>query len=197
MIVLLVSWLGTVSSLSGAGYHAIATHDGVTIFQRDADGLIALGAEGRVAAPPEVVLSVLLDYEHQPGWIKNLARSEVLRRGDGWLEVYQRLRMPVVEDRDFVLSVTHRADGEDLVLRFNAVQDDGPPPQPRVVRVRTYQGGWRLRPVDHGSATEAIYEFAMSPGGSIPAWMGRGRAAKEVGVMFDAIRQEAARRPPR
>jgi hypothetical protein len=196
VIALLVAWLGTASILTGGGYRPVATRDGVMIFERDATGLIALGAEGRVAAPPEVVLSVLLDYEHQQGWIKDLVRSEVLRRGEGWLEVYQRLHMPVVEDRDFVLRVTYGADGGERTLRFNAL-DDGPPPQQRVVRVRNYQGSWRLRAVDHGAATQATYEFAMSPGGAVPAWIGRGRAAKEVGVMFDAIRAEAERRARR
>jgi hypothetical protein len=53
-----------------------------------------------------------------------------------------------------------------------------------------HEGAWVLEPVDGGKKTHAIYRFRMELGGSLPMWMARGRAAKDVPALFDAIRKQ-------
>jgi len=52
------------------------------------------------------------------------------------------------------------------------------------------EGGWHLEPVDGGRHTHAVYRFKMELGGSLPMWMARGRAAKDVPALFEAIRAQ-------
>jgi hypothetical protein len=60
-----------------------------------------------------------------------------------------------------------------------------------VVRVATHEGSWRLDPIDGGRRTHATYELKLDLAGSLPSWLGRGRAGKDVPALFDAIRHQA------
>jgi len=53
-----------------------------------------------------------------------------------------------------------------------------------------HEGGWVLEAIDGGRRTHAIYRFKMELGGSLPMWLARGRAAKDVPALFDAIRHQ-------
>ena len=58
------------------------------------------------------------------------------------------------------------------------------------MRVPLHEGSWHLEAVDGGRRTHAVYRFRMELGGSLPMWMARGRAAKDVPALFDAIRDQ-------
>ncbi len=183
-----VAILAVTSALVGQGYQQVGERDGVTVYRRH-EHAIDLAAEGDIPAPPEVVRRVLLDYASHPKWVHGLVVSRVLDQRDHQIDVYQRLDLPMLADRDYTLRVTWSDEGALRVIRFTTT-DKGPPPQNGVVRLPVHEGSWELMPVDGGARTRAIYRFRMELGGNLPMWLARGRASKDVPALFDAIRQQ-------
>ncbi len=177
-------------AFSDSGYTPIADVHGVKVYKRDSGKGIDLAGEGMIDAPPEQVRKVLLDYEAHPKWNKNLAESKVLHKDADALDVYQRLDLPVLSDRDYTLHVKWGHDGDTLWLRFAADNDRGPAPKKGVVRLSDDEGEWTLQPKDGGAHTWARYHFRMNLGGSVPGWMGKGSASKEVPTLFDHVREQ-------
>jgi hypothetical protein len=182
--------LAIAAMLSGQGFYPIGEHHGVKVYRRDTSG-IELGAEGDIPAPPDRVLAVLTDYANHPKWVKGLAESKVLARDANSVVVYQRLNLPVLDDRDFTLHATwgDLPDGGRW-LKFVTANDRGPRPVQGVVRVHTHDGAWQLEPIDGGRATHAIYRFHLDLAGSFPAWMGKGKAGKDVPNLFENLRNQ-------
>lgn len=190
MMLLLV----TAAALTGQGYDRIGEKSGVTVYRRSGHA-IDLAAEGDIDATPDVVLKILTDYGSHPKWVHGLAVSRVVERGERSLDVYQRLSLPMLDDRDFAMHVTWSGDGDGgggsvRVIRFKTTNDKAPPLEKGVVRVPVHEGSWELAPVDGGKRTHAVYQFRMELGGSLPMWMARGRACKDVPGLFDAIRRQ-------
>jgi hypothetical protein len=183
-------FLVLIGTLESQGFYPIGEQHGVKVFRRDTGRGIELGAEGEIAAPPEVVLAALTDYGSHPKWVRGVRESQVLKRADHALEVYQRLDLPVLVDRDFTLKVTWGEEGTARWLRFSTANQDGPAPRPGVVRVSTNDGSWYLEPTRGGVATHAIYRFHLDLAGSLPSWLGKGHAGKELPNLFDGIRSQ-------
>jgi hypothetical protein len=181
------------AAFPGPDFVATGGEHGVAVFRRSDGHAIELAAEGEIDAPPERVRAVLLDYGRHPTWVKHLSTSVVLVRESSSLLVYQRLALPIIEDRDFTLLVSWGADGDELWTRFSTANERGPGPLKHVVRVQLHEGEWRLGPIDGGRRTRARYRFRMDLGGSLPGWLGRSRAGKDVPALFDAIREQARR----
>jgi hypothetical protein len=177
-------------ALASEGFYRIGEAHGVEVYRRDQGPGIELGGEGDIAAPPEKVRQVLLDYSNHPRWVKGVNESRILGRGASSLDVYQRLKLPVLEDRDYTLHVTWGDDGDAKWLRFTTANANGPPESPGTVRVHLHEGSWWLRPIDGGRATHAVYQFHLDLAGSFPAWMAKGRAGKDVPALFDKIRDQ-------
>jgi hypothetical protein len=175
------------TALSQQGYDRIGDRSGVVVYKR-ASHAIDLAAEGDIDAPPDVVLRILTDYASHPKWVHGLLVSRVSDKTERSLDVYQRLHIPPLSDRDFLMHVTWSSDGDARVIEFRASNDKAPPPTDGVVRIPVHEGSWQLLPVDGGRHTHAVYRFKMELGGSLPMWMARGRACKDVPGLFDAIR---------
>lgn len=173
-------------NLGDGKFERVGEADGVSVFQRREESLISIGAEGRLPAPPEQVLAALLDYSQQVAAIERLGECRVLERGDDWVVVYQRLALPVIDDRDFTLRVTWGKDGDRHWTRFRTDRA-GPPPVDGVVRVKRHFGGWDLRPADGGQATLAQYQSNIDMAGSLPVWMTRSGAADELPAFFRSM----------
>jgi hypothetical protein len=178
-------------ALSSEGYERIGDRSGVVVYRRSGHA-IDLAAEGDIDAAPDVVMRVLTDYGSHPKWVHGLAVSQVLNKRAGALDVYQRLHLPMLDDRDFAMHVTWRPDGSGgCEVHFKTSNDICPgPPEKGVVRVPVHEGSWHLEAIDGGRRTHATYRFKMELGGSLPMWMARGRAAKDVPALFDAIRKQ-------
>jgi hypothetical protein len=178
------------TSFAGEGFALIADEKGVKVYRREKRPGIELAAEGNIAASPERVGRVLLDYPNHRRWQKHLKENRILGRGDGFLDVYQRLDLPVLDDRDFTLHVTWGEEGAIPWMRFATANGLGPPPVSGVVRVTQHEGGWRLEPIDGGKATHAVYRFYLDLAGSFPAWMGKGQAASDVPELYANIAKQ-------
>ena len=184
-----VALLG-VALLTVAGYLEVATRDGVVVLQREKATGIDLIAEGQFDAPPAAVLALLLDYERAPQFVKGVTESRILSRGPAELLVYQRLSLPIISDRDVTIRVTSGADGEVRWLAFKAANEDGPPPRSGIVRIPVDEGGWRLTPTADGKATRARYSVKLDLGGSLPRFIGKGRAGADIPALFETFRAQ-------
>lgn len=177
-------------ALTLPGFTPIGGSKGVNVYKHEAGHAIELAAEGDIPAPPEKVMEVLIDYANHPRWVHNLAESRVLATEGESKVVYQRLDLPVLADRDFTLEVKWGKDGEARWTKFYTVNDKGPAPRNGVVRVTVHEGEWRLEPADGGKATHAQYHFKLDLAGSFPAWMGKGKAGKDIPELFENIRKQ-------
>ncbi len=178
------------TNLTASGYVEFCNDKGVRVYRRSGTTGIDFAAEGDIAASPERVAGVLLDYAHHPTWVKGLGESRILQTGPFSLLVYQRLSLPVIDDRDYTLLVTWGEDAGARWLRFLTANDRGPQPRSGIVRVNVHEGGWRLEPRDGGQSTHAIYQFRLDLAGSMPGWLGRGRAGKDIPALFENIRRQ-------
>jgi hypothetical protein len=173
-----------------AGFELVGKNAEVVVYRRQVAHGVELYAEGEIAAPPSRVQAVLLDYANHRRFVKDLAETRILRREDKALWVYQRLDLPVIADRDFTLRVTWGGEEGVLWTRFSCDNEQGPPPQKGVVRVSVHDGRWQLAPTAGGQATHARYQVHLDLAGSLPGWMARSGAAKEVPALFEGLRRE-------
>lgn len=176
------------------GFEQIASKDGVTVYKHRTSDIIRLAADARVNAPPEVVGDALLDYRGQIGVIKRLTESRVLGQGKGWLRVYQRLNLPVIDDRDYTLDVRWWREKEVLVIHFKTTTSGAPAEQSGVVRVPYHEGSWQLRPLDGGRATQARFMTTIDMGGLLPKWLARSGSGKEVPKVLASVNTMVERR---
>src|SRR6185369_872155 len=110
-------------------YHQVAQEHGVTVYKNDHAKGIALAAEGDFPASPDRVIKVLTDYQNHPRWNKHLKECRVLSKGNDWLVVYERLDLPMIDDRDYTLKVQWgQRDGKEW-LEFRTDNAAGPAPR--------------------------------------------------------------------
>jgi hypothetical protein len=178
------------SALASEGFVFIGEDKGVKVYRREKRHGIELAAEGNLAASPERVRRVLTDYPSHQKWQKHLKENRILGKGDNFLDVYQRLDLPVLDDRDFTLHVTWGNESDVHWMRFATANEKGPAPVKGVVRVTDHEGGWRLEPTEGGKGTHAVYRFYLDLAGSFPAWMGKGQATSDIPELFVNITKQ-------
>jgi hypothetical protein len=167
------------------GFEQIANKRGVAVYKNNSSDVI--WAVGIIPAPPEQVYNALLEYEHQVGKIGRVSEATILSRVPGGLVVYERLNLPVISDRDFVLRVTHGQDLSRRWISYQAVNGLGPGPRRGIVRVTRNNGAWELLPTQGGRATIARCEFRINLGGMLPLWMAKSRAGSEIPQLYSDI----------
>jgi len=173
------------------GYDHVGGHDGVEVYARKDPNRIELMTVGDIAAPPEAVQAVLLDYANASRITKHLAESTILSRTGSELVVYQHLKLPVVKDRDYTLRVSWSDTKRSL--HFAIAPDQGPAPKKNMVRMPVMTGRWDLLPLEGGRATRAVYHVEIDFGGSVSHGMVRSGSAKSLPDMYVGIRREAAK----
>jgi len=177
-------------ALALPGYTEVARNHDVVVMQREGSTVIDLVAEGDFAAPPERLLALLLAYDRHAGLVRGVSESRVLARGPNEVVVYQRLSLPIISDRDVTLRVTFGADGDVRWLKFAACNQRGPGPVDGVVRIPVDEGGWQLVPIEGGRGTRARYSLRLDLAGSLPKWLGRGRAGSDIPDLFETFRKQ-------
>jgi hypothetical protein len=175
------------------GFEEIAVDRGVRAYRHPSSKVVQIGAEGMIPAPPETVVRALTDYDQHVGRLPRVAESRVLRRGPNWIVAYQRLKLPVISDRDFTLHVRIAREGEVTAIRFEVTQEGGPGPRNGVVRIKNYRGSWQLKATGQGD-TLARFQSTMDLGGWVPMWLARSGAAKELPDFYSSLCRFVCRR---
>jgi hypothetical protein len=174
-------------SLESQGFALVGQSHGVKQYKHRTAKIVRIAAEGVIPAPLAEVREMVLDYKRQEGKVDRVSHSQVLRQGSGWLLVYQRLKLPVIADRDFTLRVTWGGAPESQWVVFDAANAQGPAPRRGVVRVSEHSGSWQLKAIDGGRATWARFQTRIDLGGSLPQWLARSGAGKELPTLFSNI----------
>ncbi|MBM4279910.1 MAG: hypothetical protein FJ137_03895 [Deltaproteobacteria bacterium] len=154
---------------------------------------------GSFDAPSWVIKNVIDDVARYQEFMPYTQQSPVLARGDGWLASYQRLHVPFIDDRDYVVKIVDEsvADAQGRVVwknRWTQANHLGPPPVDGVTRIEIVEGWWLLEEQDGGARTKATYYVYTSPGGAIPAGLVNLGNARGVPDLFRAV-AKAARDP--
>ena len=141
------------------------------------------------------VRDVLLDFEHASKVTDNVAESHVLDKNAREIVVYQRLKLPIISDRDFTLRATWgQKRGRRSRSRSPSTTRVGRRPRTGSCASRSMQGNWQLsRSAAARRRTRAIACRSISAG-SVPTWMVSGGAAKNIPKLFDGVRREATAR---
>lgn len=173
---------------SQRGYERIAQRRGIAVYKHIKSAIIRLGAEGPLPYPPREVQQMLLNYRKQVGSVARLSEARVLKRGRNWLLVYQRLNLPVIDDRDFTLRVTwgKRPNGVHWIS-YRAVSHLGPGKRRGIVRVTNHSGSWQLKPAANGRTTVARFQVSIDMSGMLPRWMAKSGSGKEVPEVYLAF----------
>ena len=184
-------------ALAEQSWRRVGERDGMTIDARTDDD--SAQREVRVAThdslPPDAILATLWRHEDYPKFVDFLVQVDVLRDdGDSKL-VYERIKVPLGRDRDTTLRITRTHVGDGWEIVSTAVPDEGPPPTPGYVRVRTSRSVWRLVPGPAGG-TDVSYEIRTDAGGLLPGWIvariQNTAAAKFVRAVLERARSAAA-----
>lgn len=173
--------------LKNRGFEQIKYKRGVRAYKHRSSSNIRIGAEGVLPVPLPAVEKALIDFERQVGRVARLKESRVLDRGPGWLLVYQRLNLPVINDRDFVLYVKRSIKDNVTIIDFHVVKKKGMAPRKGIVRVKLHEGAWQLKPTSDGQGTFARFVTTIDLGGMLPKWMARSGAGRELPRLFSAI----------
>jgi hypothetical protein len=177
--------IGFARPLAREGFELIQSARGVQVYRRPSSGIIDLAAEGSFAASAEKVQSLLTNYEAHPGILSSVRESRVLHRQKDHIVVYQRLSMPMLDDRDYTLVVNWGRRGRTSWVFFGVDNRRGPVERPWMVRLFIHEGGWLLEPSAAG--TRARYQVRLDLRGSLPRFLARSGAAREIPSMFEAF----------
>ncbi len=108
----------------------------------------------------------------------------VLRETPSERWTYERIKVPIVEDRDYVIHVKldQPAASGRCEVSFQTEEDPARPPVHGAVRIKSIRGNWVVLPSSDGKVS-VVYRVFSDPGGSIPAFFVRG-AQRDTAVDF-------------
>jgi hypothetical protein len=161
--------------VASSGWERVRADDKVTVERRELQGKYAGMYEVRVSThaslPPERLFQTIWRSEDYPQFMSDIKEVRILESGPSSRLVYQRQRVPVVADRDYVVRVRYEHDeAANLFQVFvEGDSDAGPAPPDGVVRIRRTKAMWTLEP--NAGGTDITYTVASEPGGAVPMWI--------------------------
>ena len=121
------------------------------------------------------VQTALMDSASFRLWMPYVKESRLVSSNpDGSRVAYAKLDLPMVDDRDYVISVVDEKklseDGQGEYVQRWKVVDAGVPERKGVVRLKYNEGTWQVTSKGENK-THIVYKFIVDPGGSIPDWL--------------------------
>ena len=167
---------------SPAGWQPYKAKRGVSVERRPVQGSHFFEYRATVTAPvsPEAVINHMWHFvsESRSPIIK---KRQVLKQEPTELVMYDQVKTPVVNDRDYTLLVRKLSDasGHRYQMTFETANQLGPPVDPKHVRIPAIRGRWLIEP-DGAGGSRLTYQSFSEPGGSIPAFMIHGAQTDQV-----------------
>lgn len=157
-----------------ADWKKLSDEDGVLVEGRPRAGtdLREIRVRTHTRLPPEALFAVIWDVARQHEFVPNVKVLRVLRASDEEAVIYERVKIPVIQDRDYVLKLTRRIDPHSRVHEVFAIgaSELGPRPDKGVVRMTRLESHFVLRPAADGG-TDLSYESFGDPVGKVPRWI--------------------------
>jgi hypothetical protein len=186
----------------GGGWQQAAKSDGVYVYSREKQGtdVREVKAQGMIDAPPQAVWKAIRDYEAYTKTMPYTEVSKILDREEGEkvLYVYNVIKAPLVDRRDYAIKVVDESDWRDgqgyLKVSWTAANDRAPKLAEGTVRVEVNDGYWKLEPREGGAKTFATYYLYTNPGGALPKWVVNRANGSAVPDVFQCVRKESKKR---
>ncbi len=179
-----------------------AEEDGVVLETRELAGQPMPEFRGTTIVAAELydVAAVVDDLNHYCDWNKRCVKArEYQRVSDTERVFYTRSGAPwPLSDRDAVLlgRVTGLAEGNDVMVRFEAMADPRWPAVDGVVRMPVVKGHWRMVRID-AKTTKVEYQVQVDPGGIVPGWAAKLTAKQVPRDTLAGLRRQVAKGPGR
>lgn len=173
----------------------VSTRDNVALYRRPhpGPGHFETRATGEIVASTAAVHAVIGDSESYPRFMPYTVECRVLKREGDSVLIYQRISMPLVSDRDYILRVRTTSKtverGTSYLSRWETEDAFGPVERRGVVRVKLCEGGWLLEPLGP-KATRATYSLYTDSGGVMPAFIQNTGSQIAIRKIFTAIRNQ-------
>lgn len=159
--------------VSGDGFRQVkCTRDGITVSRREGrkPGFFINRLDTRTPVAPDVIAAGLwqvFENAYPP-----VAERTFISRDTNEIVFHDKVKTPVVSDRDYTLRASRFVDGDVLKITFQTAPEAGPPPIPGYVRMPMVRGGWEVRSDGNGGSL-VRYEVYTEPGGMVPALLVR------------------------
>lgn len=121
---------------------------------------------------PEAIFAVIWNVSEQHEFVPNVKELKVLRASDEEVVLYERITIPIVQDRDYVLRLTKRVDERQRTYEVVAEgrSELGPPPAKGVVRMTRLSSRFTVTPAPEGGSLVTYVSFG-DPTGNVPSWI--------------------------
>jgi hypothetical protein len=173
-------------SFPGKGFKQVLRKKGVVVYKNADSDFVHVAADAIIKAPPRVVQRAILKYDKQPGKVPRLSEAKILEKGKSSLRVYQRLSLPVIDDRDFILQVKWGGNDKKRWVSFRTTEK-GPSPRKGIVRVTYNVGKWHLTPTNEGRHTRLRLVNGIDIAGDLPTWAAKSGGADDIPELYEAV----------
>lgn len=178
-------------------WKSVSDKDGIRVEKRGVAGskFPEVRAAGHSTLPPGRLAAAIWANRADGKFTRKSRRlRQVISETDTVRVVYEQIRTPLVSDRDFTARLVRSTDAKGVFhVEFTTV-DEGPPPNPKLVRLPRVHGSWSVTPAADGGC-DVVYIVYSEPGGSIPAWMVRGAQIDTAGDVVVEVIDWATRHP--
>jgi len=146
--------------------------------------------EVRFDADPDAVLAALEHNLFDPEALPANMRRTLVRRDAAAVVSHDYISVPFLDDRDAVMRTEVLRDVEPgvHVVRWMAIEGEGPAPDEGVLRMPSSTGSWTLAPEGEGG-TRAVYQSHTELGGSLPRGFVQSQTEREILSQPEAVRR--------
>jgi ribosome-associated toxin RatA of RatAB toxin-antitoxin module len=183
-------------TLSARGWEFSGETEGVRTYNREApsSSIREVLAKAIIDHPVDRVFAVISDYERYADFMPYVKRSEILRKENGVLWVFQHLVFPFpISDRHYTIKISDLASRpKDSFIEWTLdreVKREAPGITPAF-----NDGFWILRPIDQGKKTDVSYFLHTDPSGWLPAWIINMANREALPAVIQAVQQRAGQR---
>src|SRR5436305_9414930 len=177
-------------------WKAVKQAGGVTIYSRPHPGsrLKEFKAIGAVDAPSKTVHNVIDDVAAYSSFMPYTKECRVIKEENDSIITYQRLSPKIVSDRDYTIRIRKKSwpmtNGLAYSNRWEQANEEGPPEQPGVFRVKLCEGSWLLEPAG-ANKTRATYFVFTDSGITVPIFLANTISETGITKLFAAVRKQA------
>jgi len=170
--------------------------DGVSIYSRAHPGskLKEFKAVGEIDASTKTVHNVIDDVAAYSSFMPYTRECRVIKQENDSIITYQRLSPKIVSDRDYTIRIRKKSwpmtNGLAYSNRWEQANEEGPPEQPGVFRVKLCEGWSLLEPAGPNKTRATYYVFSDS-GIHVPAFLANTISETGISKLFAAVRNQA------
>lgn len=162
-------------SQSNNPWQLYKNENGIAVYSRKAakTNIKELKTVVRLKTTLNSLVALLNDWDSYPQWNYKCEESKTLKIiNERELIHYQMVNLPwPADDEDFIIRVKFWQDMKTKVVTITSTNcPNYIPPIVDRTRIKEMEAKWTLTPMKDGTV-EAVYEFYVNPGGSIPIWL--------------------------